>query len=109
VRAKPSVFMMVIVAATFMACGSEEQTQSPGADGTPPDVSAALPEISESVASCLDLVEQQEYQQAIPVCTEALGGNPDNVDVQAALETSQQEVNSQGSELTEKASKEMQK
>jgi len=106
VKAKPSVFMMVIVAATFLACGSEEQTQAPA---TPPDVSAALPEISESVASCLDLVEQQEYQQAIPVCTEALGGNPDNVDVQAALETSQQEVNSQGSELGEKASKEMQK
>lgn len=103
------VFMLVVVTITFLACGSEEATQSPEAEETLPDVSTAIPEMNEAIANCLDLVHQQEYEQAIPVCTQALGANPDNTDVQTALTTAQEKADAKVSELGSEASKEMQK
>jgi thioredoxin-like negative regulator of GroEL len=113
VRAKPSVFMMVIVAATFLACGSEEQAQVPGIEGALPDVSVegvdgvAEAEIEiavdEAVAGCLQWVQEEAYEDAVPACTEALEADPGNVDVQVALALAQENV---AAALTEEAMEE---
>ena len=42
-------------------------------------------------ASCLTLVAEGEFTQAIPVCTAALAANPANQQVQEALETARTE------------------
>ena len=106
-------FMIIVLATTFVACGSEEGaplSESIGAEGELPEVSAPggvvrdlLPETAEAVTNCLDLVRRQNYQQAIPTCTEALRTDPDNFDVQTALESAQQKVASQMTELGEEA------
>ena len=115
-RAKPSVFMMVIVAATFLACGSEEQAQVPGIEGALPDVSAEGVEgaaeaeieiaVDESVAICLQWVQEEAYEDAVPACTEALKADPGNVDVQVALASAQENVAAEVAALTEEAMEE---
>jgi Tfp pilus assembly protein PilF len=112
VRAKPSVFMMVIVAATFLACGSEEQTQAPGIEGDLPDVSAVAEAeveiaIDETVAGCLQLVQEENYEDAIPTCTEALEADPGNVDVQVALALAQENVAAEVAALTDEVVEEV--
>ncbi len=104
-RAKPSVFMMVIVAATlFLGCGSQEQAQISDAEGALPPVSAegeiAIPD---SVASCLQLFMQEFYEDAIPACTEALQDDPGNMEVQDALASAQRNVTAEVSALDEEA------
>lgn len=44
------------------------------------------------VASCLDLVSRQQWTQAVPACTRALGMDPNNNEVQQALETAKTRV-----------------
>jgi hypothetical protein len=54
------------------------------ATGTPAAGAAATSTI---VAGCLDLVSRQQWTQAVPACTRALGVDPNNNQVQQALET----------------------
>ena len=89
----------------LLACGGTDTAQTSGSEGLLP-VSAAgetapAPEIPEptaaleaapEVASCLNLIRQQRFQEALPTCLAALEIDPDNVEVQAAVEQAQSEA-----------------
>ena len=47
---------------------------------------AAAASVDPEVASCLGLIREANYPEALTVCTEAARIDPDNRDVQAALE-----------------------
>ena len=89
----------------LLACGGTDTAQTSGSEAMPP-VSAAgeaapAPEIPEptaalepapEVASCLNLIRQQLFQEALPTCLAALEIDPDNIEVQAAVEQAQSEA-----------------
>lgn len=52
----------------------------------------AVKQASESVRSCLELVQAARFQDAVPACTQALGEDPGNPEVKQALERAQTEV-----------------
>ena len=87
----------------LLACGGTDTAQTSGSEGLPPvsaagETAAPAPEIPEptaalepapEVASCLNLIRQQRFQEALPTCLAALEIDPDNVEVQAAVEQAQ--------------------
>lgn len=102
--------LMVIVLTPLMliACGSQDSgTGAAGGDATPA-VSAestepAAVEVEETVeveevavpsevTSCLSLVKQGEFKQAVDACLAALDADPDNSDVKAALSQAREQV-----------------
>ncbi len=86
----------------LLACGGSDTSQTGDAGGVPP-VEAAVEETAEVIAipepaipepampvdpkvqSCLDLIGQSQFQQALPVCLAALNIDPDNQQVQDAV------------------------
>jgi len=90
----------------LLACGGTDTAQTSGSEGLPPvsaagETAAPAPEIPEptaalepapEVASCLNLIRQQLFQEALPTCLAALEIDPDNVEVQAAVEQAQSEA-----------------
>jgi hypothetical protein len=91
------------------ACGQKESTESGPVDaprppvGAPakaetaapkPEVGAAAPAnpSAEGSANCLDLVAAGSFAAAVPVCTEALKAQPENQELQTALETAKAKV-----------------
>jgi len=103
---------LTIIVLALLACGGSDTAQTGGTDAAAtaetagadapaaPPVAAA-PEGSEPATpeppanpqaqSCLDLVSQANFQQAIPVCMAALRIDPDNATVQEALSTAKAE------------------
>jgi len=89
----------------LLACGGTETAQTSGSEAIPP-VSAAgeaapapdIPEptaaveVAPEVASCLNLIQQQRFQEALPACLAALEADPDNLELQAAAEQAQSEA-----------------
>ncbi len=111
--------LFVLVAGLLLACGGESsqmtgqdagggdngnaspQASSPseGAAGgqasSPTDGTAPADEASVTAGvsqRCLRLVADRDFEAAIPVCTEALGVEPSNLDVEQALSEAQSEV-----------------
>jgi hypothetical protein len=60
-----------------------------GAEAAKPDVSAGA---NQDAASCLDLVANAKYSDAVPVCTRALSLDSTNEKVKTALETANAKV-----------------
>jgi hypothetical protein len=102
-------FTIVWAVFSLLACGAQEsqemgagaavESAAPGVvEGAAPDrpsVDAAMEAAAEahaSVASCLDLVRSGEFEEALPRCLEAAGVEPDNAEVQGALEQAQSAV-----------------
>jgi hypothetical protein len=102
-------FTIVWAVFSLLACGAQEsQEMGAGAaaesaaagvvEGDAPDlpyVDAAMEAAAEahaSVASCLDLVRSGAFEEALPRCLEAAGVEPDNAEVQGALEQAQSAV-----------------
>jgi hypothetical protein len=106
-----TIFVLVL-----LACGGSDTAQTGDADAaktaaaipeavtpddpsTPPVAAApsgagsAAPEptVNLKAASCLVLVSQAKFSEALPVCTAALQIDPDNTAVQAALDTAKTE------------------
>ncbi len=89
----------------LLACGGTDTAQTSGSEALPP-VSAtgeaapapAIPEptaeleLAPEVASCLNLIQQQRFQEALSTCLAALEVDPDNLEVQAAVEQAQLEA-----------------
>ena len=93
----------------LIACGGQDSRPGtePRSEETP-TVSAGAPEAAEleaaeasgeasaaadeRVTSCLELAQAGQFAEALPVCTEAIGIDPENADVQAALERAQAEL-----------------
>jgi len=100
----------------LLACGGSDTAQTGDADAaktaaatpetaaadepsTPPvaaapsgaEPAAVEPPVNLKAVSCLALVSQTKFQEALPVCTAALQIDPDNTAVQAALDTAKGE------------------
>jgi len=93
---------IVISVFALLACGGSETSQTGDAGGAPP-VEAAVDETADvpavpavtvdpKVQSCLDLIRQAEFQQALVVCLAALEIDPDNQQVQDAVATARAEA-----------------
>ncbi|HKC49987.1 MAG TPA: hypothetical protein VKF60_04285 [Myxococcota bacterium] len=81
------------------ACGQKEnQSATSASDATPQSAaeSAAKPDVGAAAnpdaTSCLDLVATGSYEAAVPVCTAALGADPNNTQVKAALDTANSKI-----------------
>jgi hypothetical protein len=100
-------FTIVWAVFSLLACGAQEsQEMGAGAaaesaaavEGSAPDLASvdaaveAAAEAHASVASCLDLVRSGEFEEAVPRCLEAARVEPDNAEVQSALEQAQSAV-----------------
>lgn len=103
------ISLATVAMITLLGCGSQETATTattggaekvaataPSAAGSEqakaklPDVAAPAPAAAATnpqVESCLGLVRQAEFSRALPVCMEAARIDPDNADVQAAMET----------------------
>ncbi len=103
--------LLALALLALAACGGQD-TAAGDADvaASPPASETATGEsgsatggaASPVVASCLDLVDQERWSQALPVCTRALGMDPENNDVQRALETAKAESARQAGAASEK-------
>jgi thioredoxin-like negative regulator of GroEL len=89
----------------LLACGGTDTAQTSGSEAMPPvstaGEAAPAPEIPEPIAevepapevgSCLNLIQQKRFQEALPACLAALEIDPDNLEVQAAVEQAQSEA-----------------
>ena len=100
---------IIISVFALLACGGSDSGQTGDASGVPPveatmDETAAVPPVPEpavpapaatvdpKVQSCLDLISQSQFQQALPVCLAALAIDPDNQQVQDAVAQAQAET-----------------
>ncbi len=77
---------VVISVFALFACSGSDTSQTGDAGGVPP-VGATAEEaaVAPEVQSCLDLIRQSEFQQALPVCVAALEIDPDNQQVREAV------------------------
>ncbi len=76
----------VISVFALFACSGSDTSQTGDAGGVPPVAGAAEEAaVAPEVQSCLDLIRQSEFQQALPVCVAALEIDPDNQQVQDAV------------------------
>jgi hypothetical protein len=111
---------VIISVLALFACGSSDTTETGDAAGTAPAESAGAavtppvaatpptsprapetpPAAAETappqVQSCLDLIAQAKFQQALPVCLAALKLDPTNQQVQDAVNTARAETASAG-------------
>ncbi len=97
---------MVRLVVTFfvfamVACGGSDTGQTGGAAdvGASGAERASVPETPEpsatvdpKVQGCLDLIRQLKYQEALPVCLAALNIDPDNQQVQDAVDKARAET-----------------
>ena len=104
--------ILVMAAFALVACGDAEtgqtgsapEAEAPAVSATAPraataprsaeaPVSAVAPGTTDvNVQRCLDLVAQSRFAGALPVCLQALQADPDNADVQAAVERARAEA-----------------
>jgi hypothetical protein len=95
------IFLAIAILA-LAACGAQETatTETPGAAaGTAAEAGQPLAGVEQQAAEslpqverCLDLVRQAAYERALPACLEALELDPENQQVQAALDRTTAEV-----------------
>ena len=100
---------IIISVFALLACGGSDSSQTGDASGVPPaeatmDDTAAVPPVPEpavpapaatvdpKVQSCLDLIGQSQFQQALPVCLAALNVDPNNQQVQDAVSKARTET-----------------
>lgn len=84
-------------AGSAAAGGETESAPAPAKTTTP---QAAMPQattpqaaatVDPKVQSCLDLVSQAKFQEALPVCAQALSIDPNNQQVQQAMSRAREE------------------
>lgn len=99
------IFSVPVLAFALAACGSGERASKPESATTPPVSSAseaakpaapappaapkpmaAQEETDPQAQSCLSLVGQAKFQEALPVCTAALKNNPADEELKAAYD-----------------------
>ena len=95
---------VIISVFALVACGGTDSGQTTEAGGGPDvsaagEVSPAAPEapgievaVDPNVQSCLDLVRQTKFQEALPVCLAALDVDPDNQQVSDAVDQARTET-----------------
>ena len=92
----------------LVACGQKAETPKEGDPGphsgagaaAQPDVGAGA---NPDAASCLDLVANAKYDDAVPVCTRALNLDATNEKVKSALETATQKLSEAAGEAGDAA------
>jgi hypothetical protein len=96
---------IAILLLATLACGGQDSGSAPasGGAGTGETGSGAMPTsgdvekalegaVDPSVQSCLDLVREQKYAQAVPACTRAAKADPDNPEVASALQSAREQA-----------------
>ncbi len=114
---KKGVIMMSVLLMMFIGC-SREGDQSPTAETEKPAVGKeaiestreALPEESPKtveedadVKNCLQLVSQARFEDALPVCQEALKKHPANEEVKKAVASAQAAIGDAAATVTDTA------
>ena len=92
--------IVTIFAFAVLACGGSDTVQTGEAggaaapSGSPSASDAPEPSVTVNpkVQSCLDLIRQLNYQEALPVCLAALEIDPDNQQVQDAVDKARAEA-----------------
>jgi len=98
------VAIAILLLAT-LACGGQDSGSAPatGGAGTSESGSGAMPTsgdvekaleaaVDPAVQSCLDLVREQKYTEAVPACTRAAKVDPDNAEVTSALQSAREQA-----------------
>ena len=78
-------FAVLGVAILVLACGESQS----GDSGAPGESTAGLDSRSRS---CLQLIEQERFKAALPICVSALEHNPDSQRIQQAVERARAET-----------------
>ena len=76
---------------TPKAAGGDAPAKAPVAAAPAGEPAAPEPAANPDAQSCLDLVSQAKFQEALPVCMAALRIDPENAAVQEALSTAKAE------------------
>jgi hypothetical protein len=81
----------------MFACGGSDTEQTgaaaPGGERVGvPDTPEPSATVDPKVQGCLDLIRQLKYQEALPVCLAALKVDPDNQQVQDAVDKARAET-----------------
>jgi tetratricopeptide (TPR) repeat protein len=87
--------VLAIAILALTACGAQETatTETPGAAAdTAAEAEQQAAESLPQIERCLDLVRQTEYDRAVPACLEALELDPENQQVQTALDQATAEL-----------------
>ncbi len=103
--------LRILFATSFialLACGSGESNQGAGdmppvsAAGTATDdiqierIEIEANAVAAEISSCLNLVKDRDFEEALPVCLEAAASAPENTKVQAALARAQAKTQASG-------------
>ena len=97
---------LVVIISVFalFACGGSDSGQtteagggaavSAAGEGSPaaPETPAIEVAVDPNVQSCLDLIRQTKFQEALPVCLAALDVDPSNQQVRAAVDQARTET-----------------
>jgi hypothetical protein len=92
--------MLALIACGGQEASAPEPTQGAEASGTEavggtaPDVAGAPFEAAApaEIQSCLELVQEGRFSDAVPVCLRAVEQNPESAEAKAALEEAQQQA-----------------
>jgi hypothetical protein len=111
------IVVMLVLGLVFLGCSRPaDQSAPPEAEKAAveekavettkealPEEAAKAGEEDPDVASCLQLVSQSKFEDALPVCLAALKKQPDNDKVKAALEKAQAAVGDAAATATDAA------
>lgn len=107
IRTRFAIGTAAVLFLALVACGGQDTAQTSagsdvaGDESMPAEEMGALPAVSTpppsaapdpKVASCLGSVREGKFAEAIPICTEAIGADPDNAEVRAALDKAKSQV-----------------
>ena len=85
-------FAIALSILALFACGEAEAVVAETEELVAISEPAAAEQVDPQVASCLDLVRQTKFQEALPVCLAAAAIDPDNQQVQDAVAKAQAET-----------------
>jgi len=98
---KRGIVVLVVLLLTFVGCTRQEDQSAPAevakealesTKEAVPKEAAQPAEEDPDVKNCLKLVSQAKFNEALPVCMEALKKNPANEQVKQAVETAKAAV-----------------
>jgi hypothetical protein len=100
-KMKRGIVMLLVLLLMFVGCTRQEDPGAPAeaekealesAKEALPEEAAKAVEEDPDVKSCLKLVSQAKFNEALPVCLEALKKHPANEQVKQAVETAKAAV-----------------
>jgi len=111
------IVMLLVLGLAFLGCSRPAEESAPpeaekaavekeaveAAKEALPEEAARAEKVDPDVASCLQLVSEAKFADALPVCLAALKKHPDNDQVKGAVEKAQAEVGDAAAAATDAA------